>query len=223
MIQPRPVEYPESDGQPMAETEAHADCMGDLIQTCRRWLHDPEHWHVHGNQLFYYVEGDPRRCFAPDVYLIPGVPQLPRRRIWKLWEEPHAVPRLVFELTSPSSIDVDLGWKMELYASLGVEEYVVFDVLRSIAGEPVRVFRLHDGAFVEADDGRSLVLGVGLRPEGWRLRLVTPDGSVVLSPAERADMEAERADMEAERARDLEDQLERARAELARLREQADD
>lgn len=216
MIQPTPVEYPTSDGQPMAETEAHADCMIDLIDTVRHHLADPQRWHVHGNQLFYYVQGDPRASFSPDVYVIEGVPQLPRWPIWKLWEEPRGVPRVAFELTSPSSIRKDLHVKRELYDGLGVEEYVVYDVLRQTSGPALRVWRRHEGELRAVEDSRSVVLGVGFRPEDWRLRLIRADGTPVPSAEERAEEEAARAAAAEERAGAAE---ERAAAEASRVAE----
>ena len=218
MIQPRPVEYPESDGLPMAETEEHAEAMLDLFQTIRNWLADPARWHVFGNQFFYYVRGNAQKAFSPDVYVIRGVPQLPRRRIWKLWEEPAAVPALVIELTSESSVTHDLGFKRELYEQLGVEEYVVFDVLRETGRSPIRIWRREGTRFEEQSDLRSAVLGVGFKVEDWRLRLVAPDGTLVPSDKELSLHHARRADTEAQARREAEEELARLRAELEKLR-----
>ena len=250
MVHQRSVHYPSSDDQPMAETEEHADSMFDLIHSTRAWLADPLAWHVHGNQLFYYVEGDSKRSFSPDVYVIRGIPQFPKRLLWKLWEEPSAVPALVIELTSKTSVARDLGPKRELYAQLGVEEYVVFDVLRHAKHAPLRLWR-HDGErLVEQSDLHSTVLGLDLRADGPALRLVRPDGSLVPLPLARAEEEAKRAEEqtmradeeakradeavkradeqamrvgeEAKRAMDLASELATALAELQRLRDKAD-
>ncbi len=225
MLQPRPVHYPESDGQPVAETEEHLEAMTDLFQTLRRALGDPQRWHVFGNQLFYYVEGDNQASFSPDVYVIRGVPQWPHHRIWKLWDEPEAVPALVIELSSPSSWRHDLGFKRDLYERLGVEEYVVYDVLRQSGGPALRVWRREGERLVEQADSTSRVVGVGFEPDGWRLRLVSSRGEAVRSDAEqadaearRADAEARRADAEAERRSQTEQALAKALAELERLR-----
>ena len=66
MIRPNAVIYPESDGQPMCETEFHGEQLTQLIYKARVLLRDQsDHTHVAGNQLFYWVEGDPTKSFSP--------------------------------------------------------------------------------------------------------------------------------------------------------------
>lgn len=63
----REIEYPDSDGRPMAESDIHRREMVYLIQALqRRYGEDPDVY-VAGNLLIYYVEGDPRFSVAPDV------------------------------------------------------------------------------------------------------------------------------------------------------------
>ena len=62
---PAAVFYPESDGQPMAETDVHRDLMIDLIAMLREYFHDDPHVYISGNLLLYYEEGNPRRSVAP--------------------------------------------------------------------------------------------------------------------------------------------------------------
>lgn len=45
--------------------------------------------YVGANQFLYYVEGDPRRVVAPDLFVVRGVPKLPARGTYKLWKEGH--------------------------------------------------------------------------------------------------------------------------------------
>ena len=80
------VYYPESDGQPMAETDVHRDLMLDLIAMLREYFRDDPHVYISGNLFLYYQEGDPRRVVAPDVFVVKGIPGH-QRRIYKLWEE----------------------------------------------------------------------------------------------------------------------------------------
>ena len=83
------VEYPESDGKPMAETDIHRQAMLDSIATLSEFLHDRPDVYVTGNLLLYYEEGNPAAAVAPDVFVVLGVgKQL--RRTYKLWEEQHA-------------------------------------------------------------------------------------------------------------------------------------
>lgn len=89
----RDVDYPYSDGQPMAESDVHRDEMVDLIEALKRRYRDTPGVYVAGNLFVYYRKGDPRSVVAPDVFLVRGVPKR-RRLIYKLWEE-GSVPALV--------------------------------------------------------------------------------------------------------------------------------
>ena len=201
----RDVHYPESDGEPMAETEIHLDVTIDLIQGLRRRYRDVPDVYVVGNMFLYYVQGDPRAVVSPDVFLVRGVPKAPRRRIYKLWEEGEA-PSLVIEVTSDSTGDEDTG-KKAIYERLEVEEYLLFDPLGDYLKPSLQGFRLIEGRYrpipAEPDGSlRSLVTGLIFRPEtDSRLRMVDAQtGELILSDSEIAD------------------RLEAAEAELARLR-----
>jgi Uma2 family endonuclease len=56
-----------------------------------------------------------------------GVPRR-KRRVYLLWEERRA-PSFVIEVTSRKTRKIDWEKKYELYARLGVTEYVLFDPL----------------------------------------------------------------------------------------------
>ena len=202
----RDIHYPESDGEPMAETEIHLDVTIDLIQGLRRRYRDVPDVYVVGDMFFYYVQGDPRAVVSPDVFLVRGVPKTPRRRVYKLWEEGEA-PSLVIEVTSDSTSDEDTGKKKAIYERLEVEEYFLFDPLGDYLKPPLQGYRLAEGRYrpipVDPDGSlRSLVTGLILRPEAdSRLRMVDAEtGEPILSDSEIAD------------------RLEAAEAELARLR-----
>src|SRR5262245_23786196 len=63
---PRPaVDYPASDGKPMAETDLHRQDLVDLIETLKDHLAAEEDGYVSGDLLLYDVEGNPRRSVAP--------------------------------------------------------------------------------------------------------------------------------------------------------------
>ncbi len=202
----RDIHYPESDGEPMAETEIHLDVTIDLIQGLRRRYRDDANVYVVGDMFLYYVQGDPRSVVSPDVFLVHGVPKTPRRRIYKLWEEGKA-PSLVIEVTSDSTRDEDVRKKKAIYESLGIEEYFLFDPLGDYLKPRLQGYRLAGGRYqrLPADpDGalRSLTTGLILQPEGPGLRLVDAEtGEPVPWAVE------------------LEDRLRAAEAEIARLRQ----
>ncbi|HTG31536.1 MAG TPA: Uma2 family endonuclease [Thermoanaerobaculia bacterium] len=171
----RDIYYPESDGQPMAETDLHRDEMFDLIQALKRRYRGVPDVYVSGNLFFYYIKGDPRAVVAPDVFLVKGVEKRPRRT-YKLWEEGR-VPSLVIELTSDSTRDEDLSKKKICYERLGVEEYFLHDPYQDYLDSALQGFRLTNDRYQRIEpemDGslRSLATGLLLRIEGPRLRLV---------------------------------------------------
>ena len=101
------IEYPTSDGEPMAETDAHRIQMTDaLIYPLKEYFRDTPDVYVSGNLLIYYEEGNPCASVAPDVFVVFGVPD-EKRSSYKIWEEKQ-VPSVVFELTSESTRQKDL-------------------------------------------------------------------------------------------------------------------
>ena len=210
---PTPIEYPESDGEPMAETDVHRQRMFDLIHMLQTYFQDDPQVYVSGNLLLYYAEGDPTQVVSPDVFVVFGVPKR-ERPIYKLWEEGKG-PDVVFEITSRSTWQEDLGVKKALYAVLAVREYFLFDPLEEYLKPPLKGYRLEGGEYQRMPDDftpagerrlKSEVLGLELRLEGERLHLYDPKtGQKLLTPAEleetRQKLEARLSKMEAELAR----------------------
>ena len=224
------VEYPESDGQPMAETDVHRRAMIELLDRLERRYRDRDDVYVAGNNLMYYVEGNPYKSLSPDVYVVFGVPK-GNRRVYKVWEEGQP-PAVTFEMTSRSTRGEDRGAKMDKCARVGVREYWLFDPELDYLKPALQGYRLRSGRYqpieAEADGGLlSEVLGVILRLEGPRLVLHDSEtGEPVLTAAEAAEAgrssERRRAEAaEAARLRaEAEHRAEReaAEAEVARLR-----
>jgi len=229
------IEYPETDGQPMAETDLHRDLMAELIAELKRFFeHDPRVY-VSGNLLLYYVEGNPRKSVSPDVFVVRGVGNH-RRRIYKLWEEGQA-PEVVIEISSGSTWSEDLQRKWRLYEDLGVKEYFIFDPEYDyLQKEPLLGYRLEEGQFVKlevpAGRVRSEVLGLELVDTDETLRLFDPQTGEFLrtsTETERAlhaETEARqraeaRVRAETEACRHAEEEAVRLREELTRLRSQS--
>src|SRR5207244_3236625 len=142
---PAGVYYPESDGRPMAETDAHARCIIDLRVTFEHHFAAQPDVYVSGNLLLYYQPGDPRQSVAPDVFVVRGVPK-GLRRVYKVWEEGRA-PDVVVEITSRSTRAEDLGAKFGLYQLLGVGEYFLFDPLNEYLSPALQGHHLVSGRF----------------------------------------------------------------------------
>jgi Uma2 family endonuclease len=194
----KPVHYPERDGKPMGETEVHAAEIMRLILTLRDHYAGREDVYVWGDLLLYYEEGNPRAVVVPDVFVALGASREPQRRIYKLWEE-GVPPTFVIEVTSPSTRRIDLGRKRDLYARLGVAEYVLYDPLDEYLSPPLQGFTLEHGAYrqMAQDTVGALIssrLGLRLLLVNGRLRLIDAStGAPLLSPEERAAEAAARA------------------------------
>ena len=79
------IEYPCSDGKPMAETDVHRNWMYTIIHRLERFF-DGQEVYVSGNLLIYYVKNNPRKSVAPDAFVVkhckPG-----SREIFQIWKE----------------------------------------------------------------------------------------------------------------------------------------
>lgn len=220
------IEYPESDGMPMAETDTHVREMGCLVDTLKdRYRLDPNVY-VAANNFVYYEEGVPESCFSPDVYVVFGVPK-GERRTYRMWNEENRPPTVVFELTSRKTRVEDKGNKKALCADLGVAEYFMCDPEQDYLRPPLQGFRLQGGEYrpiAAAEDGSivSETLGLRMKLEEHRLLLWDAATGERLLRTEEAREEhrqhaasLERVESKLERA---EAENERLRAELARLK-----
>ena len=117
------------------------------------------------------------------MFVVIGAPNHTRVS-YKLWEEPKA-PDFVLEITSRSTRAEDQGRKREVYASLGVGEYWLFDPTGDWLAPRLQGFRLHEGEYrplpsvALVNGGYSLhseTLGLEVRLDADRsLRLHDPE------------------------------------------------
>lgn len=229
----RDIDYPESDGRPLAETERHRQEIVDLIFGLQRHFSDAPDVYVGGNMFIYPTPLDRRAAVAPDVFVVKGVGKQ-IRRTFRVWEEGDRRPCLVIEVTSESTQEEDMVEKMGKYARLGVEEYFLFDPLGEYLSPPLQGFRLVKGRYfgIPLEKDGSLVsqtAGVVLRRENGRARLVNAATGEPLPYVEeleglrraaedRADQEAKARRKESEARRAAEARAAAAEEELARLR-----
>ena len=235
------VEYPDEDGEPMADNEWQARTMEDTFHALNgRFKSDPN-IHVAKDLLVYYDEGNPNQALAPDVFVTRGVaPGL--RSSYRIWEERRA-PEFVLEVASPSTAANDATEKKDLYAKWGVREYWLYDPRGGLHESRLQGFVLVEGKYRDlparelASGGlavSSWLLGLELRFEEERLRLWDVETERYLATAdedregrevaeERAEVAEERAEAEAVARRAAEERAEaaEARAESAESRAQA--
>jgi hypothetical protein len=206
--------YPDQDGRFMGDTDFHNHAMTDLREGLEDHFADQQVY-VASNLIYYYQEGDPSCRRDPDVLVAKKVGKH-RRRSYRIWEE-GVVPCTLFEIASRRTWRTDLGEKRHLYASLGVKEYFVFDPegcyvkpvlqgFRTVRGRSVPMKPAAEGSLVSKE------LGLRLVPEGTMLRLIDlKTGLPVLTRSERAEQERRRA-------QELQAEVERLRALLAKQR-----
>ena len=176
------VEYPSSDGKPLAENDAQLAAIVYGITVLRTHYAGRDDVYVSGDLLIYYEEGNPRVSVAPDVFVVFGVEDR-MRMSYKVWEEGKG-PDFVLEVASPGTWREDVGRKREVYAGLGVREYWLYDPLGEHLKPALQGNRLVDGEYerqplLESVDGRlglrSGTLGLELWAEGRKMRFRDPE------------------------------------------------
>ena len=234
--------YPDRDGEPMAASDYHLEILIWLLLVLKAYFDDMPDTYLSGDILTYYTEGNPRDVVAPDVLISFGIGNK-KRHTYKVWEEGKA-PDFVMEFSSKTTYQKDLTDKMDLYARLGIPNYILYDAEALYLPSPLMGFRLVDGVYVPIQPGvdggiHSDVLGLDFHIQERRLAVYDPVSEEWLqTPAEAAEMRAEmqaaraetaeaRAEMQAARAETAEARAETAEAraetaeaELERLRKQ---
>jgi Uma2 family endonuclease len=205
--------YPETDFQAMAETDKHRDLIIELIETLKIYFANRENVYVTGNIMFYYEEGVTEEVVSPDVMIVFGVNN-ERRRVYKLWEE--KVPSVIIEIASHSTFKKDRTDKKELYESLGVKEYFIFNPEYPKTLPSLIAYRLNEDEFellkIENKRVKSEVLNFELVDKGDWLRLFDiQENRFVPTPNELIDESKNRAEK-------AEAEIERLKAELEKLK-----
>ncbi|MEG4815304.1 Uma2 family endonuclease [Microcoleus sp. K5-D4] len=120
------IEYPSSDGEPMAESDITRDYMTYSVEAVKLYFQERSDVYVSANSFIYYEEGNNQAVVAPDVYVVFGVANR-KRDNYKVWEEGGITPDFVLEITSETTQTKDQETKPEIYRALGVREYFQYD------------------------------------------------------------------------------------------------
>ncbi|MBD2384385.1 Uma2 family endonuclease [Cylindrospermum sp. FACHB-282] len=183
-----PIEYPEEDGEPMAEGDIQCSYLTYARTALRIYFQSRPDVYVAGNLFIYYEKGDPESVVAPDVFVVFGVDKHDRGS-YKTWEEQDKTPDFVLEITSRSTRSKDQGAKKGIYAFLGVSEYFQYDPTGDYLTPQLQGLRLVDGNYfpiatnILSDNTLSVsseVLGLELRLEAGKLRFYNPATSEFL-------------------------------------------
>ena len=215
------IEYPESDGRPMGETDLHRDWMVRVLELLRQHYLD-QRVYISGDLLVYYEQGNPKKFVVPDVFVIkdcdPG-----RRRVFQTWKEGCA-PEVVWEVTSRSTRREDETFKPRRFALIGVKEYFLYDPTSDYLRPPLKGHRLVDGEYreIEPEPSGALLseqLGILHHLEGGELVMTDFDTGRRLMTGQEAEAAARRAEAAAREAeatarRAAEEEVRRLRALL---------
>jgi Uma2 family endonuclease len=238
-VKPMPsvVFYPETDEQPMSESDATRDYLIYCVEALRLYFQSRRNIYVSGNLFIYYEEGNNQAVISPDVFVIFGV-RNHKRRSYKSWKEGGKLPAFVLEITSLSTKKKDEVEKPKLYASLGVAEYFQYDPTAEYLNPQLKGFALSNGQYQplpmqqtgDLSFIHSSVLGldlqlqnteqytIGLAPLPKELRFFDPQtGLKLLSRQEveqvlvQAEQERDQAEQERDQAKQERDQAEQER------------
>ncbi len=141
------VTYPDSDGLPMAESDAARDYLIYGVEALDSYFQEYANVYVSGNLFIYYEQGNPKAVVAPDVFVVFGA-EKKKRPSYKTWEEQDKLPDFVLEITSKSTASEDRGIKRGLYAYLGVKEYFQYDPTADYLKPSLQGFRLIEGNYL---------------------------------------------------------------------------
>ena len=215
------IDYPCSDGKPVAESDIHIDVLLDVRSRLKARYADRDDVYAAGNMLVYYVRDKPRKSLAPDAFVVFGVPNR-LRETFKTWDE-GAFPSVVFEFTSRTTKKEDLVTKFKIYQDAWkVQEYFLFDPRNEYLEPSLQGFRSVRGKLLPMTsiDGvlTSDVLGLTLSRDGmWLVLTDAATGEEVLTPVEREASEErsgrESAEREASKERTGRESAEREASE----------
>lgn len=172
------VFYPESDGEPMAESAMQAETIRMLVLGFQRLLAGRDDVFVGADQFWYPVQGEPTIVVAPDTLVVVGMPRkVPIREIgsYRPWEHGGHLA-LAAEVLSPSNTRAEMARKRHFYDRYGVDEYWQFD---PESGDLEVWLRTPQGLRRQAHPERGFIsptTGVALSVRDHELIVHDPDG-----------------------------------------------
>lgn len=194
------------DGEPL-ETNRHRNAMNILINCINQAFADRNDFFAGGNMFVYYssTQAKNRDFRGPDFFVVFNIDGSYPRQGWVVWEENGRYPDVIVELMSPSTAEVDVGAKKDLYEQVfRTRDYFVFN--------PFDPNSLQGWSLDAADHYQPLALNeqgwlwsetLGLWLGTWQgtiyretaewLRFYDEEGSLVPLPEEAAQQQLEAA------------------------------
>ena len=209
------IDYPDSDGQPMADNTKQFRWIVVIKENLELlFVNQPEVF-VAGDLLWYPVEGDNAIRQAPDVMVVVGRPKGDRGS-YRQWQEGNLAPQVVFEILSPGNRYGEMLRKLGFYNRHGVEEYYIYDPDKL---ELTGLLRGEQGLEVieEINGWVSPRLQIRFQITDEGLEIYRPDGQRFLTYSElglELEQAQSRADQERSRAEQAQEQVDRLAAQL---------
>jgi Uma2 family endonuclease len=145
-ITPEEIQYPSSDGEPMAESDKARDYMIYGVEAVEAYFQNRSDVYVSANSFIYYEEGNKEAVVAPDLYVVFGVRKR-KRDNYQVWKEGGITPDFVMEITSETTQAKDQITKPEIYKELGVREYFQYDPSGDYLNPILQGLRLVNGEY----------------------------------------------------------------------------
>jgi Uma2 family endonuclease len=199
------------DGESL-ETNQHRVAMNVLIRSYQQYRAEQTDFYVGGNMFIYYSSTQVKnrdlspserlRQRGPDFFVVLDVDGERERLGWVVWEEGGRYPDMIVELMSPSTANVDLGLKKDLYDRVfKTQDYFVYNPF-----DPTSLLGWHRSdtyrTIVPDERGWLWCEKLGLWLGTWQgtidretlswLRFYDSTGALVLLPEEVAQQRAER-------------------------------
>jgi Uma2 family endonuclease len=221
------IQYPSSDGEPMAESDIARDYLTYGVEAVGAYFQNRSDVYVSANSFIYYEEGNKEAVVAPDLYVVFGVSKR-KRDNYQIWKEGGITPDFALEITSETTQAKDQQTKPEIYRQLGVREYFQYDPSGDYLNPILQGLRLVNGEYEPIPANNisfdtlwlySEVLELELHLIGGELRFKDPQTGEFLKTykEERSGrMAAESAFLQSEQAR-LAEQQARLAEQQARL------
>ena len=169
-----PVQYPSYSGVPDSENSRHSSAVLSLRNALEHHFRNRPDVFVSGRLGVWLEDGNEADVVQPDVMVAldtrPG-----ERRWYYVWVEGKP-PDFACDVISGGIGDSwKYGTRIES-ANLGIREYVVYDPGYDGAPSRMRMSRLEHGRYVsvapdERGEFESRILGLGIQPDGDRLRV----------------------------------------------------
>ncbi|WP_449416671.1 Uma2 family endonuclease [Phormidium nigroviride] len=225
-IESLPTNLITDDGEPM-ESNNHRISMNLLIQSLKYHWRDRSDFFVGGNMFVYYSANQVKNqdFKGPDFFVVLDVDGTINRDAWIAWEEDSRLPDVVVELMSPSTAEVDLTTKKNIYErKLKTQDYFVYEPNTATSLRGWTLINRRYQSLSPNEQGRLYCESLGLWLGVWEgkvencqgnwLRFFDREGNLVLMGDEA---ETQRAELEQQQKEQAIQQLEIERQQKERL------